>query len=967
MPSRSSGPGRNPVAISLCLVLACVAVAVLCAATARAADYKMLLCAANNGGGSFATATNTTSPQNPGGIFGLENYCRPAPDPAGNAALLRIYENQPGGNAGYGAYGSFSWTAPPWIAILTGGGYTRDAPINVGWRARFWAEGFDGSVNNILMQGAGVGNGTLGGIGWDPTSTFASHLWPFSGLGYYRRFVFEMACLRPAGCDRSGWNGVDANTFTFTLADVSPVQLQLTNTGAPFLGGAWVKGNQTATYSWSDQGSGIRMEWIDIDGARQWTADHASECDIGYSGVNGVFARSFQPCATASNVGRADAVNTATLPDGAHTLQACAQDFAQWQGLDGTGGASCQSATIRTDNTPPGAPSGLNVVSSNPARYLDRFGARFGLPPNFGSPIAKVHYYVTDAAGKVVVPEHVVAVTNPTALTGIEGPAKAGAYTLHVALEDQVGFRGPFASAAIPRDTTPPAAPQNLHVIGTTAHRAPTFDVQWSNVVDDGSPIDAAHYQVIDASGNVVGATRTVTGANVESITGIESPSAAGDYRVRVWLSDAEGNVGAAAVIAVPRDMTPPAAPQNLHVIGTTAHRVPRFDVQWSNVVDDGSPIDAAHYQVIDASGNVVGATRTVTGANVESIAGIETPPSPGDYRERVWLTDGEGNTGAAAVVPVPRDTTPPSAPQNVSVASASTSRAEQGFDVRWHNITDDGSPIAAAHYRVLDASGNTVVPETTVTANNIEGIADLATPRQRGNYTLVLWLSDGEGNVGAPVRVPLSYECVQSERGGGSTLTAGLGRRDRPQLLVQQREGAVLAGRLRGQGGGTANAPVCVFSRVVTEGERRFLGLAMTGKNGRYEFAVRKGPSRELAVAYRPDQREVTARAMLHVRVHPTLNLRSTVVHNGHFAIFRGTIPSGRKKNVLIVIQVKSGNGWRVFRRLVIHRGRYVLRYRFTRTTAPTTYIMRAQVQDQSGYPYEGGNSRVLRLHVLP
>ena len=199
----------------------------------------------------------------------------------------------------------------------------------------------------------------------------------------------------------------------------------------------------------------------------------------------------------------------------------------------------------------------------------------------------------------MVVPEKIVSATNPTSLSGIEGPAKAGAYTLHVALEDQVGFVGPFASAPVPHDTTPPAAPQNLRVVGTTAHRVPKFDIRWSNITDAGSPIDTAHYQVIDGSGDVVVPAKAVAGGNIEAIDDIATPPQAGDYKVRVWLSDAEGNVGAPATVAVPRDTTPPAAPQDLSVAAPSASRASQgFDVRWRNIVDDGSPIDAAHYKV---------------------------------------------------------------------------------------------------------------------------------------------------------------------------------------------------------------------------------------------------------------------------------------------------------------------------------------------------------------------------------
>ena len=66
-----------------------------------------------------------------------------------------------------------------------------------------------------------------------------------------------------------------------------------------------------------------------------------------------------------------------------------------------------------TDNTPPAAPLSLAIGSANPARYLPTFSASWGLASDPGSPITKVHWWITDAAGNVVVPEQVVAAIEP--------------------------------------------------------------------------------------------------------------------------------------------------------------------------------------------------------------------------------------------------------------------------------------------------------------------------------------------------------------------------------------------------------------------------------------------------------------------------------------------------------------------------------------------------------------------------
>ncbi len=759
---RSRPDSRNSISagvLPLVLALTCALAAVL-APPARAADYKMLLCAGNNGSNSYATSTNTTSPSNPGGIFTFANHCGPAPDPAGSAAFLTIYEHEQSGNAGVDAYGDISYEVPPWVAILAAGGYTREPnDFNQGWRARFWGENFDGTGFQILTQGAGLSNS---GEQAAPTSVFTPHLWPFGTYGYFRRFVFELECVRPAGCERSGVNEVDANTFVLILADVSPPAVGFDSSSSPLLAGDWVKGNQPVEWGSSDQGSGLRDERLSVDGAQRKEVSYAGECDTGSSQVDGEFARVFSPCPTGGPYQGSYVLETAGLSDGTHNVKICAQDFSQFQALGATPEETCEQRTIRTDNTPPGIPVGLSVTSSNPARYLSHFGAQFSLPPNQGSPIAAVHYEVINAAGEVVVPEQTYSAINPTEVPKIEGPSQPGDYRLRLWLEDQVGFEGPPATTQIPHDTTPPAAPQDLSV-------------------------------------------------------------------------------------------------------------------------------------------------------------------------------------------------TPPGTPRSV-----------EGFDLRWHDITDAGSPIDAAHYEVFDSAGNVVVPEQTVSGEGIQAIKDLETPPGRGEYTLRLWLEDEEGNVGAPVSAPLAYDCVRSEVPGGLTLTAAFGGAS--SETVQQGGGGVLSGALHGAGGGVANAPLCVFSRVLSGSEREFEGIALSGSGGDYRFPVAPGPSRQLSVIYRPDQRELSATATLQTVVHPTLRARPTLVRNKHFVYFEGQVPGPDNDHVVVVLQAMVGRHWRTFRRYSTRDdGRFVLGYRFSSTFYPTTYRFRAQVRETVGYPYLEGNSHQLALRVLP
>jgi hypothetical protein len=760
MPSRSSGPVNRPVVMSICLMLACVGVAVIAAADAKAGYYKMVGCAASSGAPPYSTGTNTTSPQNPGGIFNFSNFCTgQGGDPPGEHSMLRIVENQASGNAGHGAYGHIVFDTPPWIHFKSAGGYTRQpASFNDGWRSRFWVAS-SCCTTQIMTQGAGLPNS---GGQWGTTGSFAPHLWPHPTLWDFNRFVFEQQCVRPAGCDRSGYNGTDLNGIVFILSDDSDSQVGFTNTGSALMQGQWVRGTQNITFNVADAGSGLRHERLRVDGAQRWGWDHGPECNTSSSQVNGEWARTYRPCPTGGPYGRVYALDTATLADGPHTIQVCTQDYGQYQGLGGTGGETCDQRTIRVDNTVPGAPSGLHVTSTNPARYLDRFGATFSLPPNQGSPIAKVHYNVVNAAGEVVKPLQTLTATNPTALTAIEGPKAPGDYSLRVWLEDQVGHVGPASTAEIPRDTVPPAAPQD------------------------------------------------------------------------------------------------------------------------------------------------------------------------------------------------------------VAVASPVTPKAQDGFDLRWRNVLDAGAPIDAARYQVLNASGAVVVPTQTVRDDLVQRIEDIETPSDRGAFTLRLWLADAEGNVGAPVSVPLAYECVRSTLGGAQQLSAELA--GGPLEVVEQGQGATLRGELRGAGGDIAGAPLCIFSRIDGEEARQFLGIAITGSRGDFRFAIAPGPSRTLSAVHRPGQRQLSADATLQTLVKPTLRARKLVVRTGEFARLSGEIPGPRNDDVVIVLQVRQGNGWLAFRRYKTRSGgQFQATYLFRRTIRPTTYEMRAQVREASGYPYLEGDSDPVFLRVLP
>lgn len=290
MSSRPSHPAKRPAPVALCLMALTFVVALVCTATSQAAHYKMLACAGGSGSLPYTTNTNTASPQNPVGIFSFENHCFAAPDPAGASAFLRIAETQGGGVAGVGAYGNMVFDTPPGVRFKAANTWTRQPYFfNEGWRSRIWVAGACCTAQ-MLTQAVGLPNT---GLEWGTTGPFTLHRWPAPSYYDFSRYVFEMQCVRPQGCDRTNLNLTDANTFLFILSDESPPQIGFTDNGSALMGGRWARGSQSVSFSFSEQGSGVRVERMKVDGAQRWEWDHWPECSggVGTSVESGEWAR----------------------------------------------------------------------------------------------------------------------------------------------------------------------------------------------------------------------------------------------------------------------------------------------------------------------------------------------------------------------------------------------------------------------------------------------------------------------------------------------------------------------------------------------------------------------------------------------------------------------------------------------------------------------------------------------------
>jgi hypothetical protein len=107
-----------------------------------------------------------------------------------------------------------------------------------------------------------------------------------------------------------------------------------------------------------------------------------------------------------------------------------------------------------------------------------------------------------------------------------------------------------------------------------------------------------------------------------------------------------------------------------------------------------------------------------------------------------------------------------------VALAAAPAGAVPQPLDLRvdggedrWHagvqfalHWTNPPGPIVAAHYRLLDPQGQSVIGDKTLpgAATSLDHVSVWPTP---GEYTAEVWLEDGNGQHGAPARAKLRFD----------------------------------------------------------------------------------------------------------------------------------------------------------------------------------------------------------------
>jgi hypothetical protein len=152
--------------------------------------------------------------------------------------------------------------------------------------------------------------------------------------------------------------------------------------------------------------------------------------------------------------------------------------------------------------------------------------------------------------------------------------------------------------------------------------------------------------------------------------------------------------------------------------------------------------------------------------------------------------------------------------------------------------------------------------------------------------------------------------------------------------------------------------APMVPVSEVTTDaaGTFRYVAKAERSRTVRFGYRAHLG---DADFAHTTD---------IALGVIPRLTLATSArsLRNGQSVRFTGSVagaPATARK--VIELQVRKGKGWMTFRSTRLRSGRYHESYRFTRTHGRHTYVFRARVREEAGFPFLTGVSASKRVTV--
>jgi hypothetical protein len=435
-------------------------------------------------------------------------------------------------------------------------------------------------------------------------------------------------------------------------------------------------------------------------------------------------------------------INVSTLTDGTLTFSVTLTDAA------GNAGTAV-TATATLDKTAPVAPTiAANDASIN-ASEASNTGFTFT-----GATVGTTYNYTVTSSGGGTAVTGTGAVTSATqSVTGINvSTLSNGTLTFSVTLTDTAGNVGTAATATATLDRV---APSGYTIAAKDAAVGPS-KVTTTGFTFTGAEVGTTYNYTVTSSGGgtpitgtgtITSTTQLISPINVSALTD-------GTLTYSVTLTDAAGNVGAAATATAKLDRVAPAgytiAPNSALINGASA--------TTAGFTFTGAEVDAIYNYTVTSSGGgtpVIG-TGTVTSAG-QSITPINVSTLPdGTLTFKVTLTDAAGNLGAEVTTTAAMDKTAP--PGYTIAANDATINAAEATST---GFKFTGAEVGATFtYTVTSSGGGTPVGgngNVTAADQTVTGIDVSSLPN--GTLTYKVKLTDAAGNVGAEVETTATLD----------------------------------------------------------------------------------------------------------------------------------------------------------------------------------------------------------------
>jgi hypothetical protein len=452
-----------------------------------------------------------------------------------------------------------------------------------------------------------------------------------------------------------------------------------------------------------------------------------------------------------------------------------------------------------------------------------------------------------------------------------------------------------------------------------------------------------------------------------------------GSQPLTVAAEDAAGNRAESGAVTVRIDNAAPGAVPVGVGGGETWRNANDFDLAWANPDEgDRAPITAVHYRLCRAGGDEC-ASGDRSGAGVATIDSLAVP-SPGEWELRLWREDAAGNqqpANASQPVKLRFDPEPP----QLGFENQSTedpTRVSVLVTDRISGLAGGGIEISRAGSGSWQALSSAQEGDRLVTH-----IDDAALPP--GEYELRASAHDQANNLassdkrldGQPMRLRLPLRIPTALKAGvlkKRTITRH-GRkvkrlRLKAKLEVPFGKKVRLGGRLlNGAGRALGGEKVLVYSTVGEEPEQ-LAGSVTTDDSGHFIYPVEAHTSRTFRFVYSgsPSILPVDDSAELLVTGTSSISVNPKHVLNGQSVVFKGRV-KGRPlpaTGKLVQLQVKFDSGWQTFQTISSKLdGTWRIPYLFDRTCGKASFLFRAFLAAEEGWPLETGNSRTLTVRV--